>query len=188
MGLGRPSRHYLGSAESTRRAAVRADPADLPDVPGGELGTGDVPEFTPHLRVHAHHGAAWPTGQELAAAVAAADLVITSYGVATRDREALSQIGPAPGICDEAQNIKNSATRQAQAVRGLPAGSRIALTGTPVENRLADLWSIMEFTSPGLLGPAEQFCTRSRCRSNGSGDVAATARLKRITGPFILRR
>ncbi len=90
--------------------------------------------------------------------------------------------------CDEAQNIKNAATRQARAVRALPARARIALTGTPVENRLTDLWSIMEFTSPGLLGPAETFRKRFAVPIERNGDEEAAERLKRITGPFILRR
>jgi SNF2 family DNA or RNA helicase len=148
----------------------------------------EAARFTPDLRVHTHHGVDRLTGPELAAALNAADLVITTYALVARDREALSGIGWRRVVCDEAQNIKNSATRQAQAVRSLPAGSRIALTGTPVENRLADLWSIMEFTSPGLLGPAEKFRTAYAVPIERSGDAEATARLKRITGPFILRR
>src|SRR5215470_20228380 len=116
------------------------------------------------------------------------DLVITSYGIAARDREELARVRWARVVCDEAQNIKNHATRQSQAVRGLPAASRIALTGTPVENRLGDLWSIMEFTSPGLLGPAEKFRRRYSVPIERNGDEAATERLKLVTGPFILRR
>ena len=148
----------------------------------------EAERFTPDLRVHVHHGAGRLTGPELAETLNAADLVITTYGMVARDREALSAIGWRRVVCDEAQNIKNSATRQAQAVRSLPAGSRIALTGTPVENRLTELWSIMEFTSPGLLGPAEKFRTAYAIPIERSGDAEATARLKRITGPFILRR
>jgi len=148
----------------------------------------EAARFTPDLRVYVHHGADRLTGQELAAALNAADLAITTYGMVARDRDALSEIGWRRVVCDEAQNIKNSATRQAQAVRSLPAGSRIALTGTPVENRLAELWSIMEFTSPGLLGPAQQFRTRYAVPIERGGDAEATARLKRITGPFVLRR
>jgi hypothetical protein len=148
----------------------------------------EAAQFTPQLGVHTHHGAGRLTGEELSAAVAATDLVITSYGVATRDREALRQVTWHRVICDEAQNIKNAATRQAQAVRSLPAVSRIALTGTPVENRLADLWSIMEFTSPGLLGPAEKFRKKYSVPIERNGDEAATERLKLVTGPFILRR
>jgi SNF2 family DNA or RNA helicase len=148
----------------------------------------EAARFTPDLRVHVHHGSDRLTGADLAAAVAGADLVLTTYGVATRDREALSQVRWARVICDEAQNIKNAGTRQAQAVRGIPAGSRLALTGTPVENRLSDLWSLLEFTSPGLLGSAEKFRQRFAIPIERAGDEDATARLRRITGPFILRR
>src|SRR5215470_5299690 len=116
------------------------------------------------------------------------DLVITSYGIAARDREELSRVGWARVVCDEAQNIKNHATRQAQAVRGLPAGSRVALTGTPVENRLSDLWSIMEFTNPGLLGPAERFREAYAIPIERHGSEDAAAALKRVTQPFVLRR
>ncbi len=118
----------------------------------------------------------------------AADLVITTYGVATRDRAALGCVPWARLVCDEAQNIKNASTRQAQAVRGIPAASRIALTGTPVENRLTELWSILEFTSPGLLGPAEKFRQRFAIPIERNADQGATEQLRRITGPFILRR
>src|SRR5204862_3936638 len=86
------------------------------------------------------------------------------------------------------QNVKHHATRQAQAGRGRPAGSSIALTGPPVENRLSDLWSIMEFTHPGLLGPAEKFRQRYAIAIERAADEEATALLRRITGPFILRR
>ena len=148
----------------------------------------EAARFTPELAVHVHHGADRLAGPGLAAAVAAADLVITTYGVVTRDRAALAQVPWARLVCDEAQNIKNASTRQAQAVRAIPAAARIALTGTPVENRLTELWSIMEFTSPGLLGPAEKFRQRFAIPIERNSDAAATEQLKRITGPFILRR
>ena len=81
----------------------------------------EAARFTPDLAVHVHHGADRLSGEELASALNAADLVITTYGLAVRDKEALSQIQWARVVCDEAQNIKNAATRQAQAVRALPA-------------------------------------------------------------------
>ena len=148
----------------------------------------EAARFTPGLVVHVHHGSDRLAGPELAAAVAAADLVITTYGVATRDREALAQVPWSRLVCDEAQNIKNAATLQARAVRAIPAGSRVALTGTPVENRLTELWSILEFTSPGLLGPAERFRRRFVIPIERNSDAEATEQLKRATGPFILRR
>jgi len=148
----------------------------------------EAARFTPGLVVHVHHGSDRLAGPELAAAVASADLVITTYGVATRDQQALAQVPWSRVVCDEAQNIKNAATRQARAVRAIPAGSRIALTGTPVENRLTELWSILEFTSPGLLGPAERFRRRFAIPIERNSDAEATEQLKRVTGPFILRR
>jgi superfamily II DNA or RNA helicase len=148
----------------------------------------EAERFTPDLKLHVHHGADRLSGEDLAAALNAADLVITTYGLAARDQEALGEVKWARVVCDEAQNIKNAATRQARAVRTLPAQSRIALTGTPVENRLSDLWSIMEFVRPGLLGSAERFRTRFAVPIERNGDEEAADRLKRITGPFVLRR
>ena len=82
----------------------------------------EAARFTPDLRVHVHHGGDRLSGDELTGALAAADLVITTYGIASRDREELARVPWARVVCDEAQNIKNHATRQAQAVRGLPPG------------------------------------------------------------------
>ena len=148
----------------------------------------EAERFTPDLMVHVHHGSDRLAGPELRDALSAADLVITTYAIAARDREELATVGWQRVVCDEAQNIKNASTRQARAVRSLPAASRIALTGTPVENRLGELWSIMEFTSPGLLGPAEKFRTSFAVPVERHGDEDAADRLKRLTGPFILRR
>jgi SNF2 family DNA or RNA helicase len=148
----------------------------------------EAARFTPDLRVHVHHGADRLDGESLAAALAGVDLVVTSYGVATRDRAALSQLTWARVVCDEAQNIKNHATKQARAVRALPAAARIALTGTPVENRLSELWSIMEFTNPGLLGPAEKFRQAYAIPIERHGSEDAARALKRVTQPFMLRR
>ncbi len=188
MGLGK-SPQTLALLQAERDAGTAAGPTLL-ICPMSLVGNWqrEAARFTPELAVHVHHGADRLAGPELATAVAAADLVITTYGVVVRDRAALAGVEWARVVCDEAQNIKNAATRQAQAVRAIPAESRIALTGTPVENRLAELWSIMEFTSPGLLGPAEKFRRRYAIPIERNFDAAATEQLKRITGPFILRR
>jgi SNF2 family DNA or RNA helicase len=148
----------------------------------------EAERFTPHLAVHVHHGSDRLTGDGLTQALNAADLVITTYAIAVRDRDALATVNWGRVVCDEAQNIKNPGTRQARAVRSLPAASRIALTGTPVENRLAELWSIMEFARPGLLGPGEKFRTEFAIPVERHGDEDASGRLRRLTGPFILRR
>ena len=91
-------------------------------------------------------------------------------------------------VCDEAQAIKNHLSQQAKAVRALPAASRIALTGTPVENQLSELWSIMEFANPGLLGSAKAFRERYAVPVERHGSAEAAQELRRITEPFVLRR
>ncbi|MEU7615875.1 SNF2-related protein [Micromonospora rifamycinica] len=148
----------------------------------------EAARFTPGLRVHVHHGADRARGAEFEAAVHAADLVLTTYAVAARDAVALASVGWHRVVVDEAQAIKNAATRQAEAIRALPARHRVAVTGTPVENRLADLWSIMQFANPGLLGPASSFRQSYAVPIERHGDAETAARLRRITGPFVLRR
>ncbi|MEH1055456.1 SNF2-related protein [Micromonospora sp. CPCC 206171] len=148
----------------------------------------EAAKFTPGLRVHVHHGADRARGAEFTEAVHAADLVVTTYSVAARDAVALASIGWHRVVVDEAQAIKNASTRQAEAVRSLPARHRVAVTGTPVENRLADLWSIMQFANPGLLGPAAGFRKAYAVPIERHGDAEVAARLRRMTGPFVLRR
>ncbi len=148
----------------------------------------EAAKFTPDLRVHVHHGAERARGDAFSDAVYGADIVVTTYALAARDAAELSRITWHRVVVDEAQAIKNAATRQAAAVRALPARARFAVTGTPVENRLADLWSIMEFASPGLLGTAATFKKAYAEPIERHGDDEAAARLRRITGPFVLRR
>ncbi|QKG25878.1 DEAD/DEAH box helicase [Actinomadura verrucosospora] len=148
----------------------------------------EAARFTPKLRVYVHHGTGRHRGEDLLEAAAAADLVLTTYGTATRDAEMLAPVGWERVICDEAQALKNSGTRQARAVRSIPARNRIALTGTPVENHLTELWSIMEFANPGLLGPRAAFRQRFAVPIEKEGDEQAALALKRATQPFILRR
>ncbi|MFC0033432.1 DEAD/DEAH box helicase [Micromonospora chaiyaphumensis] len=148
----------------------------------------EAAKFAPDLRIHVHHGAERARGEAFAAAVHGADLVLTTYSVAARDAYELAGIDWHRVVVDEAQAIKNASTRQAEAVRSLPARHRIAVTGTPVENRLADLWSIMQFANPGLLGPAATFRKKFAEPIERHGDAEVAERLRRITGPFVLRR
>jgi SNF2 family DNA or RNA helicase len=148
----------------------------------------EAARFAPELTVYVHHGGTRKREDEFLAAVGEADLVITTYGTALRDVGKLRDIAWERVVCDEAQAIKNSGTRQAQAVRAIPARTRLALTGTPVENHLAELWSIMDFCNPGLLGPAKRFRRRFQEPIEVRQDADATAALKRATGPFVLRR
>ncbi|WP_426514613.1 DEAD/DEAH box helicase [Dactylosporangium sp. McL0621] len=144
----------------------------------------EAAKFAPQLRVHVHHGA----DRARALDPAGFDVVVTTYSVAGRDTDALAAVPWHRVVLDEAQAVKNAATKQAAAVRRLPARHRIAVTGTPVENRLADLWSIMEFANPGLLGSATKFKERFAEPIERDGDADAAARLRRITQPFVLRR
>jgi non-specific serine/threonine protein kinase len=148
----------------------------------------EAERFAPELRVHVHHGHGRQGGEQLAEAVRDRDLVVTTYGLAVRDQEALSALEWGRVVLDEAQNVKNSAARQAQAVRALRAPQRVALTGTPVENRLAELWSIMQFLNPGLLGSASDFRRRFSVPVERYRDDEAAALLRKLTGPFVLRR
>ncbi|WP_035800455.1 DEAD/DEAH box helicase [Kitasatospora mediocidica] len=148
----------------------------------------EAARFAPSLRVHVQHGAERPTGDELRAAVAGADLVITTYGLVQRDAEQLRRIPWRRVIADEAQMVKNSATAQSRALRSLPADHRIALTGTPVENRLAELHAILDFANPGLLGSASAFTERYGIPVEQNGNADRLAELQRRTRPFILRR
>ncbi len=111
-----------------------------------------------------------------------------SYALLHRDLEALAGVPWSGLILDEAQNIKNSETRQARAARSIPAGYRIALTGTPVENSVGDLWALMEFLNPSFLGAQEEFRRRFFIPIQAGRDAEAMKRLKRLTGPFVLRR
>ncbi|MGH9088221.1 MAG: DEAD/DEAH box helicase, partial [Acidimicrobiales bacterium] len=127
-------------------------------------------------------------GEELAAAAASADVVITSYPLGERDRAALAQGGWHRVVLDEAQNVKNPEAKQTRAVRALPAARRLALTGTPVENHLGELWSIMEILNPGLLGSASAFREHFAVPIERFKEEDAAARLRSLTQPFVLRR
>ncbi len=148
----------------------------------------EVQRFAPDLSVMIHQGNDRLQGGEFAVAAARYDLVITSYALARRDAETLQVVSWRGVVLDEAQNIKNPAAKQTQVIRRLPAGFRIALTGTPVENRLSELWSIMHFLNPGYLGSREAFRRSFAIPIERYGDEEATRRLKTLVSPFILRR
>ncbi|MGW4526412.1 SNF2-related protein [Amycolatopsis sp. NPDC004378] len=148
----------------------------------------EAANFAPGLRVHAHHGGARAHGDALAERVAAADLVVTTYATATRDADELEKFAWRRLVLDEAHAIKNADTATAKAVRRFPAGHRLALTGTPVENRLADLWSVLDVLNPGLLGSRYEFRHRFAAPIERGGDTATAAALRRLTQPYLLRR
>ncbi|MGB4533954.1 MAG: DEAD/DEAH box helicase, partial [Synechococcus sp.] len=150
--------------------------------------------FTPELNVHEHYGPKRPsTPAALKKALKDVDLVLTSYGLLQRDSELLESHDWQGLVIDEAQAIKNPSAKQSQAVRDLARPKknsrfRIALTGTPVENRVSELWALMDFLNPRVLGEEEFFRHRYRMPIERYGDLSSLRDLKARVGPFILRR
>ena len=140
-------------------------------------------------RLHAPRSRPVEPARAFTATAKRSDLVLSTYGLAARDSEFLPTVTWGRLVLDEAQQIKNSAARttQKRPARS-PHSHRIAMTGTPVENRLSELWSIMQFLNPGLLGSEKGFRERFAIPIERDGDDEAAERLRRITGPFVLRR
>ena len=148
----------------------------------------ELRRFGPSIKVMVHHGAGRLTGDAFRSEARKHNLVISTYALTARDRELFESMRWQGVVLDEAQNVKNAATKQSQAVRALPADFRVALTGTPVENRLTELWSIMEFLNPGFLGPQERFRKNFAMPIERGNDAATKAQLRTLVQPFILRR
>ncbi|MCD6285737.1 MAG: DEAD/DEAH box helicase, partial [Anaerolineae bacterium] len=148
----------------------------------------EIARFAPELRVLVHHGGERDRGMALIEAAEEHDVVITTYGLVRRDVETLTEMTWSDVILDEAQNIKNPDAKQTRAVRSLHSYNRCALTGTPVENRLSDLWSMMQFLNPGLLGTRQSFRKRYALPIERYQDAEATAKLRKLVEPFVLRR
>ncbi|MGA1076294.1 MAG: DEAD/DEAH box helicase, partial [Ilumatobacteraceae bacterium] len=140
--------------------------------------------FTPSRSVVVHHGTERMTdgiGPD-------ADVVITTYGLLPRDVEVLSGIAWSTVVLDEAQVIKNPNTKSARAVRRLRAEQKLALTGTPVENRLSELWAILDAVNPGMLGSQQRFREQFALPIERHRDADAATRLRTLTQPVVLRR
>ncbi len=148
----------------------------------------EAARFTPTLRCHVHHGPTRPRGHRFADHALEHALVLTSYSLLQRDLEDLSALQWSGLVLDEAQNIKNPDTQQARAARAIQADYRVALTGTPVQNHVGDLWSIMDFLNPGSLGSAADFRRNFLLPIEAHRDREASERLQQMTSPFILRR
>jgi len=144
----------------------------------------EMEKFAPSLRHALWHGAERRERQD---ELEDADVVVTSYALLRRDEEMLKEIDWRYVILDEAQQIKNPLSATARAAKRLRADRRLALSGTPIENRLSEIWSIFDFVSPGLLGPLDKFEERYS-RPIDAGDKAAAERLRATIHAFILRR
>lgn len=148
----------------------------------------EIQRFAPLVRVMIHHGAERLSAKAFEKEAQAHDVVISTYALAHRDETTLATIKWDSLVLDEAQNIKNTATKQTQALRRLQAGYRVALTGTPVENRLSELWSLMEFLNPGYLGTANDFRGRFAVPIERYRNAERAQALKNLIQPFVLRR
>ncbi|MBY5163538.1 DEAD/DEAH box helicase [Nitriliruptoria bacterium AS10] len=181
MGLGKT---IMAIALLTSRPQDRAHLVVCPTSVVGnwerELG-----RFAPRLQVIRHHGPDRPVSPRQ---IPPGHVVLTSYALLRRDVGLLSQVDWDIAIFDEAQQIKNASSQGAKAARTLPARARFALTGTPIENRLAELWSILDLTNPGMLGPQRRFTRRFAVPIERWRDEEAAAQLRRLIAPFVVRR
>ncbi|RMH28379.1 MAG: DEAD/DEAH box helicase [Planctomycetota bacterium] len=148
----------------------------------------ETERFAPELDVLVHHGPERLQGTLFVEEAKKHDLVLTTYALIHRDRELFEAVPWGRMVLDEAQFVKNPQAKQSQAVRAIPAPRRIALTGTPVENRLSELWSIMDFLNPGYLGPAGNFRRKFSVPIERHRDRSKMDRLRSLVRPFILRR
>jgi hypothetical protein len=181
MGLGKTIQVI---ALHLHRRAAGAGPT-LVVCPASLLGTWEreVRRFAPDVPVRRYHGG----GRHLRD-VAADEVVLVTYGVVLRDSAELAAAGWGLVVADEAQHAKNPLSRTARELRAVPAPARVALTGTPVENRLSELWSILDWTTPGLLGHLEGFTRQVAIPVERYKDAEATARFAALVRPFLLRR
>lgn len=188
MGLGKTVQ--LLALESAIRAADPDTGPTLLVCPMSLVGNWqrEADRFDPELRVYAHHGRDRLRGNDLRVRLGKTDLMLSTYATATRDIDELAEYQWERVVLDEAQAIKNALSQSAKAVKRLTASGKVALTGTPVENRLAELWSIMDFLNPGMLGTPEKFRTRYAIPVERHGQTEPARLLRRITRPYILRR
>ena len=146
-------------------------------------------KFAPKLKCHIHHGPDRVRDcAEFARSVSGLDLIVTSFNLARSDKETLGAVPWRRVVVDEAQNIKNPKSAQAKAIFSLPGSCRIAMTGTPVENRLMDMWSLFRFLNPGYLGTEAQFRRAYEVPIQRENDQVRTRQLQQLVQPFILRR
>ncbi|MBH8551908.1 DEAD/DEAH box helicase [Nostocaceae cyanobacterium CENA357] len=149
----------------------------------------EIAKFAPHLKTMVHHGSdRLQDSKEFKLACQQHDVIITSFTLARKDEKLLNSIEWQRLVLDEAQNIKNPKAAQTKAILKLSAKHRLALTGTPVENRLLDLWSIFNFLNPGYLGKEAQFRKSFEVPIQKDNDRVKSTTLKKLVEPLILRR
>ncbi len=195
LGLGACLADDMGLGKTAQLiATLLADPVAAPTLvvcPVSVLGNWqrELERFAPTLVVKVHHGPdRLRADDQPFEERAPADVILTTYAVVARDAAMLQAVAWGRLVLDEAQQVKNAATAQSRAIANLQALRRIALTGTPIENRLSELWSLMHVLNPGLLGTRTDFARRFATPIETNNDSEAVALLKRVSGPFILRR
>ncbi len=190
MGLGKTIQFIALLLHERERAEGKSPGPTLLFAPTSVVGNWvkELERFAPQLRVLLHHGPQRLVGNELREAVGNSDVVLTSYALAHRDAEDLKTCGWHRIAVDEAQKIKNPLAAASVAIRAIPSRKKVALTGTPVENHLSELWSIMELLNPGLLGTATEFRERFSIPIEKQQDRERLMRLRRMIQPFVLRR
>lgn len=188
MGLGK-TLQYIAYLLICRTLEPGAGPSLL-IVPTSVLGNWEreLNQFAPDLNSYIHYGTDRLQEEDFASRVAQQDVVITTYAVALADAPLLATRRWNSICLDEAQQIKNAYSKRATALRKIPGRHRIAMTGTPIENRLGDLWSIMSFVNPGYLGGLSTFNRRFAAPIEKSHDETRTKALRQLIAPFILRR
>ncbi|WP_395089089.1 DEAD/DEAH box helicase [Armatimonas sp.] len=192
LGLGACLADDMGLGKSAQTIALLLDSPkpNLIVCPTSVVGNWqrELTRFAPSLSVLAHHGPERAHGKALEKALHESDILLTSYALLHRDGEELAKYTFTGVVLDEAQNIKNPETRQSKAARALNSQWRVALSGTPVENHVGDLWALFEFLNPGLLGSERTFKKEFYVPIQQERDEDAAAKLKKRTGPLILRR
>jgi SNF2 family DNA or RNA helicase len=186
-----------GSGGGKRRKQAAEDPlkkipakAALIICPTSVLGNWqkELERFAPEMNVYLHYGSGRLKGDDFSATVQDADVVLTSYGLSHLDNEEFDRFLWSSIAIDEAQNIKNPGTKQSRAVRKLRGRHHIALTGTPMENRLSELWSIFDFTNHGYLGSIGQFQKKFVIPIEKDDSKNRVRELQALIRPFLLRR
>lgn len=141
----------------------------------------ELARFAPEVEVRRHHGAERDVE-------GASGVVLTTYGTMRRDTELLSAVSWGLVVADEAQHVKNAASATAKALREIPSHARVALTGTPVENNLTELWALLDWCVPGLLGSRLAFRRAWASQIEAGADVGKAKEFASLVGPFMLRR
>lgn len=186
MGLGKTLQVITLLAKMKEEGAMDKKKA-LVVVPTGLLHNwqAEVKRFAPGLTTGVYHG----TARDLKDVVCMnADIILSTYGVVRSDADILKKQKWQVLVIDEAQNIKNSDAAQSKAIRSIPANCYIAMSGTPVENRLSEFWSIIDFTNKGYLGSAKDFSDSYAKPIQKYGDSHVAERFRKVTAPFLMRR